>query len=144
MTLRYIKPVLFLAAATITSPCMARPAYAIKEGKPCRYCHLNPAGGGARNGNGVYYQAHHLSFAGFDEKKQSLPPAFVSVWTLQVPPDTSRAAAAALATDSSVRLALLGAGSTLQIYKVSGDTLDKQMDLDLGADAARFEVGRFA
>jgi hypothetical protein len=40
----------------------ALPAYAAKEGKPCGYCHVNPAGGGPRNAKGKQYQANGRTF----------------------------------------------------------------------------------
>ncbi len=42
----------------------AFPPFAKKEGKNCTYCHL--AQGGARGFRGMYYKAHGLSFAEFD------------------------------------------------------------------------------
>jgi hypothetical protein len=41
----------------------ALPAYAAKEGKACGFCHVNPAGGGARNAAGKRYEANGHSFA---------------------------------------------------------------------------------
>lgn len=49
----------------------ARPQYAQKEGKPCGYCHLNPAGGGARGYRGQFYGANSLSFALFDDAREA-------------------------------------------------------------------------
>lgn len=49
----------------------ARPEYAKKESKQCGYCHLNPGGGGARGFRGLFYGANNLSFAKFDEKRES-------------------------------------------------------------------------
>src|SRR4051794_23115168 len=43
----------------------ARPQYAQKEGVGCLHCHVQP--GRARNFRGLYYAAHQLSFAEFDE-----------------------------------------------------------------------------
>jgi hypothetical protein len=40
----------------------ALPAYAQKEGKPCGYCHVNPAGGGDRNARGKQYEANGHTF----------------------------------------------------------------------------------
>ena len=53
-----------LAATLLVAPrsASALPAYAQKEGKPCGYCHVNPAGGGARNAKGKQYEAHGHSF----------------------------------------------------------------------------------
>ncbi len=47
------------------TPAQATKAFADKEGiKNCTYCHVNP--GGPRNFRGLYYKAHGLSFADFD------------------------------------------------------------------------------
>jgi hypothetical protein len=50
--------------ALITAPqqAQAKPEYAAKEGKPCGYCHVNPAGGGARNAKGKEYEANGHTF----------------------------------------------------------------------------------
>jgi hypothetical protein len=40
----------------------ALPTYADKERKECGYCHVNPAGGGALNGNGRQYEANNYTF----------------------------------------------------------------------------------
>jgi len=55
---------LILLAGSIVAPrsATALPAYAQKEGKPCGFCHLNPAGGGERNARGKKYQANGHTF----------------------------------------------------------------------------------
>jgi len=55
---------LILIAGSIVAPrsATALPAYAQKEGKPCGFCHLNPAGGGERNARGKKYQANGHTF----------------------------------------------------------------------------------
>ena len=52
------------AAALVVAPrhASALPAYAAKEGKPCGFCHVNPAGGGERNATGKKYEAGGHSF----------------------------------------------------------------------------------
>jgi hypothetical protein len=52
------------AAALVAAPqqAQAKPQYAAKEGKPCGYCHVNPAGGGPRNARGKRYQANGHKF----------------------------------------------------------------------------------
>jgi|GEM_PF-1853114 len=40
----------------------ARPAYSMKEGKPCGYCHVSPRGGGARNDKGGEYERNGFKF----------------------------------------------------------------------------------
>src|ERR1044072_6339097 len=49
----------------------ARPEYARQENKTCGYCHLNPAGGGARGYRGMYYGANSLSFCSYDEEREA-------------------------------------------------------------------------
>jgi len=53
-----------LLAGVLVAPrsASALPAYAQKEGKPCGYCHLNPAGGGERNAKGKQYEANGHKF----------------------------------------------------------------------------------
>jgi hypothetical protein len=55
---------LCVATALTVAPRSAEalPAYAQKEGKACGFCHVNPAGGGARNGRGNAYAANGHSF----------------------------------------------------------------------------------
>ena len=55
---------LVASAALLAAPrhAAALPAYAAKEGKPCGYCHVNPAGGGARNDKGNAYAANGHKF----------------------------------------------------------------------------------
>jgi hypothetical protein len=52
------------AAGLVVAPqhAAALPAYASKEGKPCGFCHVNPAGGGARTAKGTEYQANGHKF----------------------------------------------------------------------------------
>jgi hypothetical protein len=52
------------AAALVAVPqkAQALPQYAAKEGKPCGYCHVNPAGGGPRNAKGKEYEANGHKF----------------------------------------------------------------------------------
>lgn len=62
---------LIAALFVATSKAEAFPKFAAAEGKPCAYCHVNPAGGGARNYRGKYYKAHALSFAEFDDAAEA-------------------------------------------------------------------------
>jgi hypothetical protein len=43
---------------SVSGPANAMPAYAQKTGKPCGYCHVNPAGGGALKPAGKKFQAN--------------------------------------------------------------------------------------
>ena len=58
-----LSALVLLVALTSTSA-QARKAYAMKEGKTCIYCHVQP--GGDRNFRGIYYGTHGKSFADFD------------------------------------------------------------------------------
>jgi hypothetical protein len=53
-----------VGAGIVVAPQHAKalPAYASKEGKPCGYCHVNAAGGGARTDKGKEYQANGHKF----------------------------------------------------------------------------------
>jgi hypothetical protein len=55
---------LFIAGLLVVAPryAAAKPEYAAKEGKPCGYCHVNPAGGGDRNAKGKQYEANGHTF----------------------------------------------------------------------------------
>jgi hypothetical protein len=55
---------LVASAGLVVAPkhAAALPAYAAKEGKPCGYCHVNPAGGGARTDKGKAYEANGHKF----------------------------------------------------------------------------------
>ena len=56
---------IFVAGATIVvAPrhASALAAYTQKEGKPCGYCHVNAAGGGAKTEKGKEYQANGHKF----------------------------------------------------------------------------------
>lgn len=55
---------LVASAGLVVAPkhAAALPAYAAKEGKPCGYCHVNPAGGGPRTDKGKAYEANGHKF----------------------------------------------------------------------------------
>ena len=57
-----------LALSLLSRPAQAFPKFAQKEKKPCSYCHVNPRGGGKRTEAGIWYGAHHNSFAGYKPK----------------------------------------------------------------------------
>jgi hypothetical protein len=54
--------ILLAGIAVAPRSAMALPAYAQKEHKACGYCHVNPAGGGARNAKGKQYEANGHTF----------------------------------------------------------------------------------
>ena len=43
---------------TVSQPASALPAYAQQTGKPCGFCHQNPAGGGALKPAGEKFKAN--------------------------------------------------------------------------------------
>lgn len=57
----------FAMCALVSITAHAFPKFSKKENVNCGYCHTAEGGGGARNFRGVYYKAHKLSFAEFDE-----------------------------------------------------------------------------
>jgi hypothetical protein len=55
----------FVLLATLIvapQPANALPTYAQKEGKPCEYSHVNPAGDGVRNAIGRQYEENGRTF----------------------------------------------------------------------------------
>lgn len=57
---------LFLLGLPLAASASA--AFAIKEGKPCIYCHTDPNGGPGLNPRGIYYAQHNDSFKGYNEE----------------------------------------------------------------------------
>jgi len=57
-----VAAVLFAGLVVAPRSATALPAYSQKEGKPCGYCHVNPAGGGARNAKGKQYEDNGHKF----------------------------------------------------------------------------------
>jgi hypothetical protein len=55
---------LVVSAGLVVAPrhATALPAYAQKEGKPCGYCHVNPAGGGPQTDKGKEYKENGHKF----------------------------------------------------------------------------------
>ena len=47
-----------MLSVTISRPANATPAYAASAGKPCGFCHQNPAGGGALKPAGDKFKAN--------------------------------------------------------------------------------------
>lgn len=60
---------LFAVTALTNTGAEAKPAFAMKEGVNCLYCHVQP--GGPRNFRGMYYAANKLSFANFDNEYEA-------------------------------------------------------------------------
>lgn len=144
-----------LAAAGIAlfaNASYAKPEYAMKEKKPCGYCHTNPMGGGARNPRGNYYEKHQHTFIDYDEAKvmgtaavkKSGPPAFKTGWKIEVPATTKRIAVADVTSDKMARLLLLDDHKKLTINKVNGEKVEEEGAVELGEGAEKFTVGHFA
>jgi hypothetical protein len=147
--------VLTLGGIALLAPAsQAKPEYAMREKKACGYCHVNPAGGGARNPRGVYYKMHNLTFKDYDEEKvmgtagqapkKSGPPAFKSAWRMDLPKEARRIAVMDLTDDKKPRLIVLGKGNTATIYKTSPTAIEKEAEVDLGKNAVQFVAGHFA
>jgi hypothetical protein len=96
----------------------AKPAFAEKEKKPCGYCHVNPAGGGARNARGIYYQTHNFSFEGYVE-----PLTFKRVWRVDAPASATRIAVADVLGDKKPRVLTVGDGDQLAIHSIEENAL---------------------
>jgi hypothetical protein len=47
-----------LLSVTVSRPANATPAFAASSGKPCGFCHQNPAGGGALKPTGEKFKAN--------------------------------------------------------------------------------------
>jgi len=108
----------------------------------------------------MYYAMHNHSLEGFGEKppttgggssektettvRKSGPPVFKAAWKMELPKQTRRFAVADLAGDKKPRLLILGASSTLWVYTLRGEALDKEASFDLGENAGSFVVGKFA
>jgi hypothetical protein len=135
--------------ALLTQSAEARPPYAKKENKLCAYCHVDPKGGGPRNHRGTYYEVHNLSFAGFaeqDEKapKKSGPPAYKKTWQMDLPKESRRIAVGEVHSDKKPRLLVLGSEGELTVFRPAAMALSKESKVDLGSNAAKFVVGKFA
>lgn len=134
------------AMAVCTGTAQAKPAYARKEKKECGFCHTNPAGGGARNARGMYYETHNLSFAGFTEPgapRKTGPAAFISSWKLDLPDNIVRATAAEVSAEGAPRIITLGSDHVLAVHKLAAEGPVKEADVQIG-DAGTFVAGRFA
>lgn len=138
-------PIALLTIAA-ANPALARPVYAMKEGKRCSHCHINARGGGPRNPRGEYYAAHNHSFQGFDEAKVMtlLKPS----WTDTVPSTTLRIGVGDVTGDGARRLVLLGEAGTkdsrvLTIRKWTGSAWDNDHTVDLPGQTDRMAIGKF-
>src|SRR5262245_14159332 len=98
------------ALFVLSTQATARPIYAIKLGKRCEYCHVNPKGGGVRNPRGIYFGEHGHTFKDYDEEKvmgQYKPKLLHRAWTETFPKSVLKFGVADTAGDGSVRLVLL-------------------------------------
>lgn len=87
-------PLVLAAVVSSTTSAEATKIFAAKEGKVCAYCHLNPAGGGARGFRGLYYAGHKFSFTKFTEaaqaKKAGVAPGAMGPKTKPTKPYTGK------------------------------------------------------
>lgn len=127
-----------LAAASLmaTMSAQAMPKYAAKEKKACTYCHV-AADSTKLNAKGTYYKTHKLSLAG-------MPPAYISSWRVEAPTDARRAALVDADGKHSMRVATLGAGTTLTLHKIAEGKAASDGTIDLGPKASQFVAGSFA
>ncbi len=54
--------VIFMTVIFIVTVVYSRPEFAAREGKPCSFCHIDPAGGGPRNPVGRFYKKNGYKF----------------------------------------------------------------------------------
>src|SRR3989442_802598 len=83
------------------------------------------------------------------EAKKTGPPAYKSVWKMALPAGTLRLAVADVTGDKKPRLLVLDDKGTLAIHKISEAKseeikLEKEGEIALGKDAAKFAIGHFA
>src|SRR5947209_6569730 len=141
--------VLILAAVCAPVAVYARPVYAIKEGKQCVYCHVNPKGGGARNQRGLYYAAHNHTFEGYDEAKVVGTGIFHLGWQDELPATALKVGVGDLLGDGSQRLVILGTGDfrrqrTITIKKWEEKGWVDEFTTPLGDPTERLAVGRYS
>lgn len=136
MSLKHWLLVLAGAVALIASPALARPEYAEKEKKECAFCHVSPAGGGARNAHGIYYAQNSHSLKG-------LPASFKLLWKLAAPAEARRVGLGNVLDTKKPHVLLLGAGDELTVYELADEQLTKKAALKLGPRSGDFVVGRF-
>jgi hypothetical protein len=150
--LKYTIPALTLCLAVLSAgPVLARPQYAIREGRPCAYCHVNPKGGGARNPRGEYYQAHKFSFDGYDEAAvmgKYLPSLFKAGWKDTVPANVRKVAVADTVGDGTSRMVLLSEGAssearTVTVRKWNGTAWVDEFTADVPGGQDRLAVGKY-
>lgn len=137
------------AALLLPAVARARPAYAIREGRPCAYCHVNPAGGGPRNPRGLYYAQNRHSFARYDEVKvmgRFSPPLFHEAWREILPASVRRIAVGDTQGDGRARLVLLtaeGAVRRVSVRRWTGAAWTEEFAADAPGADDRLAVGRF-
>lgn len=77
-------------------------------------------------------------------QKKTGPPAYKSVWKIDLPAGTSRIAVADVTEDKKPRLLVLGADNALSIQDLSGAAPKEETKVELGAKGPSFVAGRFA
>ena len=54
--------VIFITMIFVVTVVYSRPEFAAREGKPCSFCHIDPAGGGPRNSVGQFFEKNGFKF----------------------------------------------------------------------------------
>lgn len=69
-------PLLFMTLALLSTVASvdARPLYAMRTGRPCSSCHVDPAGGGVRTGTGFRYAVNGHTLVPAEEVEPLLDP----------------------------------------------------------------------
>lgn len=136
----------------VSGPADARPVYAIKEGRPCAYCHVNPNGGGPRNPRGLYYAMNKHSFAGYDEVRvmgRTGSTVFKLAWRESLLGNVLKVAVAPTHPDGLNRLILLSESAApsarrLEIRKWSGAAWVTDFEDQAPAGTDRLAAGKYA
>ncbi len=156
--------VLTLVGLGASRAAWARPEYARREAKACQYCHVNSSPGYAdpqtgvrnpttRNDRGKYYQAHGLSFAGYQELAvmgKQAPPVFHFAWKEDLPDQPRRMGVGDVKGDGVARLVTLNESlerkgeSVLTIKKWDGKAFATEFTANTTSPADKMQVGRFA
>jgi hypothetical protein len=147
---KMISIAIFLAACG--SAAFARPIYAMKESKPCLYCHVDPKGGGTRNPRGVYYAQHSHTFRDFDEDKvmgQYKARLMHKAWSETLPAAARRVAVADTLGDGVLRLVILSEGDSkdsrsLSVRKWDSGAWKTEFSAELPGSGDRLAVGKFS
>lgn len=142
----------------------AKPEYALKENRPCIFCHVtespgtvNPRTGKRgvtdRNARGIYYAKNRYSLAGYIEKAPELPkvpaPRFEIVWQTEMKDMPRRVAVADITGDGKPRLISLHENpqakskSILKVQRWDGKEFVEDFSTPVDAVPEKMAVGKF-